>query len=311
MEQIHITCRMAASKMFPKGSHYADVAGAYRRGWQKSRARARVAAPEMAKGMVDLLRHGRDVKLESPQKRSDSLFVFRHSAAHLLRGRRGLWNSSKRKDRIGPPIDTGFLGLPARRSRLHRKTWPKSKKKKNARARRRRTANERTSFPSPRSRPVQKSNQIFKCEHGEEKATTDGLLLHHGRETSSILRGPRTIPFHQAASRRSRAVNVAAPTGSAEGRQSPATSALRSRILTQKELGPRISTHGGSQGLRYRKIGTVRTSSRHQRKKPAPADFLASKGGFWIRKSRETGSAKSSLARVRPRLHPAHHAPRH
>src|SRR5207245_11110997 len=72
---------------------------------------ARVAAPNNGEGeLIDLRRPlDHDVKLHIlTEKDPDSLFVFRHSAAHLLAAAvTELYPNVKLG--IGPPIDTGFF----------------------------------------------------------------------------------------------------------------------------------------------------------------------------------------------------------
>src|SRR5256885_15575838 len=111
MEQIHITLPDGSVKDVPKGTTPADVARSISPRLADAALVARVAAPNDGEGeLVDLRRPlDRDVKLQIlTEKDPDSLFVFRHSAAHLLAAAvMELYPNVKLG--IGPPIDTGFF----------------------------------------------------------------------------------------------------------------------------------------------------------------------------------------------------------
>src|SRR5256886_10484137 len=111
MEQIHITLPDGSVKDVPKGTTPADVARSISPRLADAALVARVAAPNDGEGeLVDLRRPlDRDVKLQIlTEKDPDSLFVFRHSAAHLLAAAvMELYPHLKLG--IGPPIDTGFF----------------------------------------------------------------------------------------------------------------------------------------------------------------------------------------------------------
>src|SRR5947207_15311341 len=86
-EQIHITLPDGSVKEVPKGTTPADVARSFSPRLADAALVARVAAPNDGEGeLVDLRRPlDGDVKLQIlTEKDPDSLFVFRHSAAHLL-----------------------------------------------------------------------------------------------------------------------------------------------------------------------------------------------------------------------------------
>src|SRR5437870_13879866 len=111
MEQIHITLPDGSVKDVPKGTTPADVARSISPRLADAALVARVAAPNDGEGeLVDLRRPlDRDVKLQIlTEKDPDSLFVFRHSAAHLLAAAvMELYPNVKLG--IGPPIDTGLF----------------------------------------------------------------------------------------------------------------------------------------------------------------------------------------------------------
>src|SRR5437867_8066001 len=131
MEQIHITLPDGSVKDVPKGTTPADVARSISPRLADAALVARVAAPNDGEGeLVDLRRPlDRDVKLQIlTEKDPDSLFVFRHSAAHLLAAAvMELYPNVKLG--IGPPIDTGFFKKFFGKKRLIPNDLAKFKKK--------------------------------------------------------------------------------------------------------------------------------------------------------------------------------------
>src|SRR5215468_12750862 len=87
MEQIHVTLPDGSVKDVPKGTTPADIARSISPRLADAALVARVRAPQDGEGeLIDL---GRplleDVKLQLLTDRDpDALFVFRHTAAHLL-----------------------------------------------------------------------------------------------------------------------------------------------------------------------------------------------------------------------------------
>src|SRR5437867_5084094 len=139
MEQIHITLPDGSVKDVPKGTTPADVARSISPRLADAALVARVAAPASGREapekngegeLVDLRRPlDRDVKLQIlTEKDPDSLFVFRHSAAHLLAAAvMELYPNVKLG--IGPPIDTGFFKKFFGKKRLIPNDLAKFKKK--------------------------------------------------------------------------------------------------------------------------------------------------------------------------------------
>src|SRR5258708_12024584 len=87
MDQIHITLPDGSVQEVPKGTTPADIARKISPRLADAALVARVAAPNNGEGeLIDLRRPlDHDVKLHIlTEKDPDSLFVFRHSAAHLL-----------------------------------------------------------------------------------------------------------------------------------------------------------------------------------------------------------------------------------
>src|SRR5437899_6639382 len=119
MQQIHITLPDGSVKDVPKGTTPADVARSISPRLADAALVARVAAPASGKEaqgkngegeLVDLRRPlDHDVKLQIlTEKDPDSLFVFRHSAAHLLAAA-VIASYPNVMLGIGPPMDTDFF----------------------------------------------------------------------------------------------------------------------------------------------------------------------------------------------------------
>ena len=111
MEPIHITLPDGKVEEVPKGTTPADIAKKISPRLADAALVARVAAPNDGAGeLIDLRRPlESDVKLQIlTEKDPDALFVFLHSAAHLLAAAvMELYPNVKLG--IGPPIDTGFF----------------------------------------------------------------------------------------------------------------------------------------------------------------------------------------------------------
>src|SRR5258707_11370827 len=173
MEQIHITLPDGSIKDVPKGTTPADVARSISPGLADAALVARVAAPNDGEGeLVDLRKPlDHDVKLQILTKKDpDGLFVLRHSAAHLLAaGVVELFPDVKLG--IGPPIDTGFFYEFLREEPFTQEDLAKIEKKMHELAAQD-LPNERKLIPKPEPLALYKeTNQIFKCELVEEKAT--------------------------------------------------------------------------------------------------------------------------------------------
>src|SRR6266851_2542007 len=182
MEQIHITLPDGSVQEVPKGTTPADVARSISPRLADAALVARVSQPNNGEGeLIDLRRPlDHDVKLQIlTEKDSDSLFVFRHSAAHLLAAAVvELYPNVKLG--IGPPIDTGFFyeflrDEPFTPEDLAAQDLP----------------NERKLIPKPEALDLyKKSNQIFKCELVEEKATEPMVSFYTTGKSIDFCRGP-------------------------------------------------------------------------------------------------------------------------
>src|SRR3981081_1531504 len=172
MEQIYITLPDGSVKEVPKGTTPADVARSISPRLADAELVARVTAPNNGEGeLVDLRKPlGQDVKLQIlTEKDPDALFVFRHSAAHLLAAAVvELFPNVKLG--IGPPIDTGFFYEFLREQPFTPDDLAKIEAKMHDLAAQD-LPNERKLMPKPEALELYKnSNQIFKCELVEAKA---------------------------------------------------------------------------------------------------------------------------------------------
>src|SRR5260370_5830834 len=111
MEQIHVTLPDGKVQEVPKGTTPADIAQKISPRLADAALVARVAQPTDGEGtLIDLRRPlEHDVKLQIlTEKDPDALFVFRHSAAHLLAAALlELYTNVKLP--LGARLDTGFF----------------------------------------------------------------------------------------------------------------------------------------------------------------------------------------------------------
>ncbi len=167
METIAITLPDGAKREVPKGTTPAQIAQQISSSLAKSALVARVDG-----GLVDLSRPLLDnAKLEIlTAKDPDALFVFRHSAAHLLAAA-VLELFPDVKLGIGPPIDTGFFYEFLRNEPFSADDLGRIEKKMHELAAQD-IPNERKLIPKPEALELYKKwDQGFKCELVEEKAT--------------------------------------------------------------------------------------------------------------------------------------------
>src|SRR5437667_2618631 len=180
MEQIHVTLPDGSVKNVPKGTTPAEIAKNISPRLADAALVARVSsssapspgAPSNGAGeLIDLRRPlDRDVKLQIlTEKDPDALFVFRHSAAHLLAAA-VLELYPNVKLGIGPPIETGFFYEFLREEPF----TPQDLTKIEAQMRElaaQDLPNERKLIPKREALELyKKTGQIFKCELVEEKA---------------------------------------------------------------------------------------------------------------------------------------------
>src|SRR5438477_10597123 len=192
MEQIHITLPDGSVKDVPKGTTPADIARSISPRLADAALVARVAQPNDGEGeLIDLRRPlERDVKLQIlTEKDPDALFVFRHSAAHLLAAAvTELYPNVKLG--IGPPIDTGFFYEFLRDEPFTPDDLAKIEKKMHELAAQD-LQNERKLMPKPEAIELYtKSNQACKCDLAEDKAVAPMVSFYTTGKFIDFCRGP-------------------------------------------------------------------------------------------------------------------------
>src|SRR6202790_3221435 len=131
-----------------------------------------------------------DVKLQIlTEKNPEALYVFRHSAAHLLAAAvTELYPNVKLG--IGPPVENGFFYEFLREQPFTTEDLEKIEKKMHELAAQD-LKNERKLLPKPEALKLyQDSNQIFKCELVEEKADEPMVSFYTTGKFIDFCRGP-------------------------------------------------------------------------------------------------------------------------
>src|SRR6202011_1525644 len=172
LDPIHVTLPDGKVQEVPKGTTPADIAKGISPRLADAALVARVAAPNDGAGeLIDLRRPlDHDVKLQIlTEKDPDALFVFRHSAAHLLAAAvMELYPNVKLG--IGPPIETGFFYEFVRDEPFTPDDLAKIEAKMHELASKD-IPNERKLIPKPEAIELyRQQKQEFKCELVEEKA---------------------------------------------------------------------------------------------------------------------------------------------
>src|ERR1051325_4038013 len=202
METIHITLPDGSVKDVPKGTTAYDVA----KGISPRLADAEFAAKTYSNNgslsgfgdpvedggyLIDLRRPlEQDVKLKIlTDKDADALFVFRHSAAHLLAAAvMELYPNVKLG--IGPPVENGFFYEFLREQPFIPEDLEKIEKKMRELAAQD-LPNERKLLPKAEAIELyKKNNQVFKCELVEEKATEPMVSFYTTGKFIDFCRGP-------------------------------------------------------------------------------------------------------------------------
>jgi threonyl-tRNA synthetase len=210
MDQIHVTLPDGSVKDFPKGvtpveiansisprlAEAALVAKVYATGGNGANSKTGIFSnsvdPEPDGGLLYDLRRPleQDVKLRIlTEKDPDSLYVFRHSAAHLLAAAvTDLYPDVKLG--IGPPVENGFFYEFLREQPFTTEDLEKIEKKMRELAAQD-LKNERKLLPKPEALKLYKdSNQIFKCELVEEKADEPMVSFYTTGKFIDFCRGP-------------------------------------------------------------------------------------------------------------------------
>src|SRR5246127_2286407 len=202
MNTIHITLPDGSVKEVPKGTTAADIA----RGISPRLADAAFVAKVYSNNgalsnlgdpvddggyLIDLRRPlEQDLKLKIlTEKDPDALYVFRHSAAHLLAAAvTELYPDVKLG--IGPPVENGFFYEFLREEPFTPDDLVKIEKKMHELAAQD-LKNERKLLPKPEALKLYKdSNQIFKCELVEEKADEPMVSFYTTGKFIDFCRGP-------------------------------------------------------------------------------------------------------------------------
>src|SRR6202008_1805517 len=186
MESIEITLPDGATREVPRGTTAAQIAH------QISPRLAKEALVARANGdLVDLsrpLEHDAKVSILTA-KDPDAVQVFRHSAAHLLAAA-VLELYPNVKLGIGPPIENGFFYEFVREEPFTQDDLEKIEAKMHELAAKD-VPNERKLIAKPEAVELyRKSNQEFKCELVEEKATEPMVSFYTTGKFIDFCRGP-------------------------------------------------------------------------------------------------------------------------
>ena len=210
MDQIHVTLPDGSVKEFPKGTTPVEIAKSISPRLADAALVAKVTATdgngaksktgifsnsvepaEDGSLLYDLRRPlDQDVKLQIlTEKDPDALYVFRHSAAHLLAAAvMELYPNVKLG--IGPPVENGFFYEFLRDQPFTPEDLEKIEKKMHELAARD-LQNERKLIPKPEALKLyQDSNQLFKCELVEEKADEPMVSFYATGKFIDFCRGP-------------------------------------------------------------------------------------------------------------------------
>jgi len=199
MDQIYVTLPDGKVQEVPKGTTPLEIARKISPRLADTALVARISAgngfsdPSAADNseLIDLRRPlDYDVKLQIlTEKDADALYVFRHSAAHLLAAAvTELFPDVKLG--IGPPIDTGFFYEFLREEPFTPEDLVKIEAKMRQLAAQD-LPNERKLLSKPEALELyKKTNQIFKCELVEEKATEPLVSFYTTGKFIDFCRGP-------------------------------------------------------------------------------------------------------------------------
>ena len=199
MEQVQVTLPDGKVQEVPKGTTPADIARNISPRLANAALVARVTAtngtplpnaPDLGE-LIDLRRPlEENVKLQIlTEKDPDALFVFRHSAAHLLAAA-VLELYPDVKLGIGPPIETGFFYEFERAESFTPEDLERIEKRMHDISSRD-VPNERKLLPKAEALELyRKTNQTFKCELVEEKATEPLVSFYTTGKFIDFCRGP-------------------------------------------------------------------------------------------------------------------------
>src|SRR5882757_1885456 len=280
MDAIQITLPDGKVQEVPQGTTPADIARKISPRLADAALVARVAAPNDGAGeLVDLRRPlDRDVKLQIlTEKDPDALFVFRHSAAHLLAAAvMELYPDVKLG--IGPPIDTGFFYEFLREEPFTPDDLVKIEAKMHELAAQD-LPNERKLMPKPEALELYKrSNQIFKCELVEEKVTEPMVSFYSTGKFIDFCRGP-----HIPSTKRIQAFKLMSVAGAYwKGQEgNPQLQRIYAvAFFTQKELEAHLHRLEEAKRRDHRKLGPELDLFSIQEEAGPGLIFWHAKGGF-------------------------------
>jgi len=274
MDQIHITLPDGSVKDFPKGVTPVEIAKSISPRLADAALVAKVYAidgngassktgifsnsvdPEPDGGLLYDLRRPleQDVKLRIlTEKDPDALYVFRHSAAHLLAAAvTELYPDVKLG--IGPPVENGFFYEFLRDQPFTAEDLEKIEKKMRELAAQD-LKNERKLLPKPEALKLYKdSNQIFKCELVEEKADEPMVSFYTTGKFIDFCRGP-----HIPSTKRIQAfklTNVAGAYWKGQEGNAQLQRIYALAFYTQKELDEYLHRIEEAKRRDHRKLGT-------------------------------------------------------
>jgi threonyl-tRNA synthetase len=274
MDQIHVTLPDGSVKDFPKGvtpveiarsisprlADAALVAKVYATDGNGAHAKTGIFSnsvdPEPDGGLLFDLRRPleQDVKLRIlTDKDPDALYVFRHSAAHLLAAAvTELYHNVKLG--IGPPVENGFFYEFLREEPFTVEDLEKIEKKMRELAARD-LQNERKLLPKDEALKLYKdSNQIFKCELVQEKADEPMVSFYTTGKFIDFCRGP-----HIPSTKRIQAfklTNVAGAYWKGQEGNAQLQRIYALAFYTQKELDEYLHRIEEAKRRDHRKLGT-------------------------------------------------------
>ena len=274
MDQIHVTLPDGSVKDFPKGVTPVEIAKSISPRLADAALVAKVYAidgngaksktgifsnsvdPEPDGGLLYDLRRPleQDVKLRIlTEKDPDALYVFRHSAAHLLAAAvTELYPDVKLG--IGPPVENGFFYEFLREQPFTTEDLEKIEKKMRELAAQD-LKNERKLLPKPEALKLYKdSNQIFKCELVEEKASEPMVSFYTTGKFIDFCRGP-----HIPSTKRIQAfklTNVAGAYWKGQEGNAQLQRIYALAFYTQKELDEYLHRIEEAKRRDHRKLGT-------------------------------------------------------
>src|SRR5579864_9093877 len=274
MDQIHVTLPDGSVKDFPKGVTPVEIAKSISPRLADAALVAKVYAtdgngagsktgifsnsvdPDPDGGLLYDLRRPleQDVKLRIlTEKDPDALYVFRHSAAHLLAAAvTELYPDVKLG--IGPPVENGFFYEFLRDKPFLQEDLERIEKKMHELAAQD-LKNERKLLPKPEALKLYRdSNQIFKCELVEEKADEPMVSFYTTGKFIDFCRGP-----HIPSTRRIQAfklTNVAGAYWKGQEGNAQLQRIYALAFYTQKELDDYLHRIEEAKRRDHRKLGT-------------------------------------------------------